>query len=151
MKNSAVGLLRVCMWGICIFHVTVGLALNLNIGLKEWVGSSLYGAQVDWNDDQFVYILKPLGAFMIGLGIMAAIAARDPIGKRSIVYGFATVFCLRALQRLVFMGDTEAAFAISPARSLATMVVMFLFAAVLVFLARSAGASPAGRMEPART
>jgi hypothetical protein len=150
MKNSSVGLLQICMWIVCIFHVSVGLALNLDIGLKEWVGSGIYGARVDWSDAQFVYILKPLGAFMIALGIMAGIAARDPLGKRAIVYGFVVLFCLRALQRIVFMGDTQATFAIPPARSLTTMVVMFAIAALLVILTRAAGAAPAGRLETAR-
>jgi hypothetical protein len=150
MNNSALGLLRVFLWGICIFHITVGLALNLNIGLKEWVGSGIYGASVDWSDAQFVYILKPLGAFMIALGIMAGIAARDPLGKRAIVYGFALLFTLRGLQRLVFMRDTEAAFAIAPGRSLGTMAVMLLLAIVLLFLARAAS-GPAGQPQPART
>ena len=47
-------------------------------------------------------------------------------------------------------GDTQATFAIPPARSLGTMVVMFAMAAVLVVLARGAGASPAGRLEASR-
>jgi hypothetical protein len=151
MKNSALGLLKLCMWGVCIFHILVGLALNLDIGIKEWVGSGLYGATVDWNDSQFVYILKPLGAFMIALGLMAGIAARDPLGNRAIVTGFVILFCLRAIQRVVFMSEIQTAFSVSSTHSLATMVVMFLMAAVLVYLLRAAGAPTAGRMEAARS
>ena len=78
-NNTALQLLKASLWITCAFHILVGLSLNLDIGLKEWVGSGLYNAQVDWSQPQFVYILKPFGAFMFVLGIMAAIAARNPL------------------------------------------------------------------------
>ena len=96
---------RFALWFAAAFHLIVGLALNLDTGFKQWVAASLYGASVDWSNAQFVYILKPLGAFMIALGVMAAMAARDPIGRRGIVYAFSLLFLLRGLQRLVFLND----------------------------------------------
>ena len=41
-----------------------------------------YGAQVTWTPE-FLYIVKPIGAFMIAIGVMAAAAARDPSGVPS--------------------------------------------------------------------
>jgi hypothetical protein len=148
VKNSSLELLRLFMWLACVFHIGVGLALNLDIGLKEWVGASLYGAHVDWNDPQFVYILRPLGAFMIALGIMAAIAARNPLANRSIVHGFAVLWVLRGLQRLVFQDDIETTFAIPAARSMGTMVLMFAMALALVVLVRSAASAGVRRSGP---
>jgi hypothetical protein len=150
MKNPVLGWLKAFMWFVCLYHVTVGLALNLNLGLKEWVATIFYGATVDWKDAQFVYILKPLGAFMIALGFMAAVAARDPLGRLGIVYGFALLFTLRALQRVVFMADSQAAFSIAPARALSTMGFMLLLAAALVVLSRTAAASSTRGVGPAR-
>jgi len=114
------------------------LSLNVDIGLREWVGSSLYNAQVDWSDGQFAYIMKPLGAFMIALGVMAAMAARDPLGNRPIIIGFAVLFTMRGLQRLLFMDEIERVFAIPSSRSLVQMVVMLSLAVVLVILLRAA-------------
>src|SRR4026207_1287125 len=105
--NSNVAWLSRFLWIVCAFHVLVGLSLNVDIGLREWVGSSLYNAQVDWSDDQVAYIMKPLGAFMIALGVMAAMAARDPLGNRPIIIGFAVLFTMRGLQRLLFMDEIE--------------------------------------------
>jgi hypothetical protein len=130
---------------VCAFHVLVGLSLNVDIGLREWVGSSLYNAQVDWSDGQFAYIMKPLGAFMIALGVMAAMAARDPLGNRPIIIGFAVLFTMRGLQRLLFMDEIERVFAIPSSRSLVQMVVMLSLAVVLVVLLRAASAGSSSR------
>ena len=121
------------------------MSLNVDIGLREWVGSSLYNAQVDWSDGQFAYIMKPLGAFMIALGVMAAMAARDPLGNRPIIIGFAVLFTMRGLQRLLFMDEIERVFAIPSSRSLVQMVVMLSLAVVLVVLLRAASAGSSSR------
>jgi hypothetical protein len=118
--------------------VLIGLSLNVDLGLKEWVGSSLYNAQVDWSDGQFTYIMKPLGAFMIALGIMAGLAARDPLGNRPIILGFVLLFTMRGVQRLLFMDEIERVFAIPSSRSLIQMVVMLSMALALWLLLRAA-------------
>ena len=130
---------------MCAFHVLVGLSLNVDLGLKEWVGGTLYNAQVDWSDGQFAYIMKPLGAFMIALGVMAAMAARDPLGNRPIILGFAVLFTMRGLQRLLFMNEIESVFAIPSSRSLLQMVVMLSLALALVLLLRAASAGGSSR------
>jgi len=121
------------------------LSLNVDLGLKEWVGGTLYNAQVDWSDGQFAYIMKPLGAFMIALGVMAAMAARDPLGNRPIILGFAVLFTMRGLQRLLFMNEIESVFAIPSSRSLLQMVVMLSLALALVLLLRAASAGGSSR------
>ena len=145
MNNPNVRWLSLFLWVVCAFHVLVGLSLNLELGLREWVASTLYNAQVDWSDGQFVYILKPLGAFMIALGIMAAIAARDPLGNRSIILGFAILFTLRGLQRLLFMDEIQRVFSIDASRSLLQMVVMWALALSLVLLLRAASSGASRR------
>ena len=145
MRSSNVAWLSRFLWIVCAFHVLVGLSLNVDIGLREWVGSSLYNAQVDWSDGQFAYIMKPLGAFMIALGVMAAMAARDPLGNRPIIIGFAFLFTMRGLQRLLFMDEIERVFAIPSSRSLVQMVVMLSLAVVLVVLLRAASAGSSSR------
>src|SRR6185503_4870305 len=125
-NNTALTLLKVALWITCAFHILVGLSLNLDIGLKEWVGSSLYSAQVDWSQPQFVYILKPLGAFMFILGLMAAIAARNPLPNKLIVYGFALLWLVRSLQRIIFWQEIENAFAIPTGSLVSGTIFVFL-------------------------
>jgi hypothetical protein len=145
MRSSNVAWLSRFLWIVCAFHVLVGLSLNVDLGLKEWVGGTLYNAQVDWSDGQFAYIMKPLGAFMIALGVMAAMAARDPLGNRPIIIGFAVLFTMRGLQRLLFMNEIESVFAIPSSRSLLQMVVMLSLALALVLLLRAASAGGSSR------
>jgi len=145
MRSSNVAWLSRFLWIVCAFHVLVGLSLNVDLGLKEWVGGTLYNAQVDWSDGQFAYIMKPLGAFMIALGVMAAMAARDPLGNRPIILGFAVLFTMRGLQRLLFMNEIESVFAIPSSRSLFQMVVMLSLALALVLLLRAASAGGSSR------
>ena len=145
MRSSNVAWLSRFLWMVCAFHVLVGLSLNVDLGLKEWVGSSLYNAQVDWSDGQFAYIMKPLGAFMIALGVMAALAARDPLGNRPIIIGFAVLFTMRGLQRLLFMNEIESVFAIPSSRSMVQMVVMLSLALALVLLLRAASGGSSSR------
>ena len=130
---------------VCAFHILVGLSLNVDVGLREWVGSSLYNAQVDWSDGQFAYIMKPLGAFMIALGVMAALAARNPLGNRSIIIGFVVLFAMRGLQRLLYMNEIESVFAIPASRSMVQMVVMLALAIALALLLRGATSGGASR------
>ena len=130
---------------MCAFHLLVGLSLNVDVGLREWVGSSLYNARVDWSDGQFAYIMKPLGAFMIALGIMAAFAARNPLGNRPIIVGFAILFTMRGLQRLLFMNEIESVFAIPASKSLLQMVVMLSLAVALMLLLRAASGGSVSR------
>lgn len=134
---------------MCAFHILVGLSLNVDLGLKEWVGSSLYNAQVDWTDGQFNYIMKPLGAFMIALGVMAGMAARDPLGHRSIIVGFAILFTMRGLQRLLYMNEIESVFAIPASRSMVQMVVMLALAVALMLMLRAASGGGARQAAPA--
>ncbi|HEY5544414.1 MAG TPA: hypothetical protein VIK50_00015 [Gemmatimonadaceae bacterium] len=116
------------------------MSLNVDLGLREWVGGTLYNAQVDWSDGQFAYIMKPLGAFMIALGVMAAMAARNPLGNRSIIIGFVILFTMRGLQRLLYMAEIESVFAIPSSRSLIQMAVMLALALGLFLLLRAASA-----------
>ncbi len=133
--NSASGRsLRILLWCICGFHGVVGLGLNVSDGFASLM-AGYYGAQVDWTD-QFLYILKPLGAFMLVLSGLAAVAAMNPLTNAWIVYGFVAVFFIRAGQRVVFRQDIYEAFGIAPARNMAAMTFFLVLGIVLLSLYR---------------
>lgn len=150
MGTTSFKLLQALLWLVCAAHVLIGVSLNISGALTEVV-ASLYGAQVEWTP-QFVYILRPLGVFMLVLGLLAAVAARDPLGNKEIVYGFCLIFVLRSLQRLVFLDDIREAFAIGPSRNILMSAFFVLLAAAIFFLFRqeSRRGVAASAMEPAR-
>lgn len=137
MQSKTTGALQAFLWFICAFHVIVGLGLNVSSAFPQLL-ANYYGAEVSWTP-ALVYIVKPVGAFMLALGLMAGAAARDPLGHRSVVYGFVVLFVLRGLQRLVFQADIASAFGIDSGRNMGNAIFFLLMAAALVWLLRAAG------------
>ncbi len=100
MKSNALKSLQVMLWFVCISHIVLGVGLNLIPGMAPFI-AKVYGAEVNWTPE-FTYILKPLGAFMFALGLICASAARNPLKNQMIIYAFAMLFVIRAMQRLLF-------------------------------------------------
>ena len=144
MVSTSLRILKAYLWFIAAFHLLVGIAVNVSPDLTRVIAAG-YGATVDWTP-QFVYILHPLGAFMIALGLMAIAAARDPLRYEWVVFGFVALFAIRALHRLVYADVLTSAFSISRSRNIANMVI-FAAQAVLLFAlwraARSGAHAPA--------
>jgi len=140
MQSKLVSVLQAFLWFICAFHVIVGLGLNVSSAFPQ-VMADYYGAEVNWTPE-LLYLVKPIGAFMLALGVMAGAAARSPLSHRSIVYGFVVLFTLRGLQRLVFQGEIVSALGIDSGRNTVNAVFFLLMAAALVWLFRAAGKSP---------
>jgi hypothetical protein len=135
MQSTSLRVLKGYLWFIAAFHLVVGLAVNVSPGMTRSIAAA-YGATVDWTP-QFVYILHPLGAFMIALGLMAVAAARDPHRYEWVVLGFVALFTIRALHRLIFGGVLASAFSIAPSRNMLNMVLFFVLAILLFGLWRA--------------
>lgn len=135
MKSGLHLVLQILLWGICAFNVIIGLGLNLSPDFPQVV-ASYYGAEVEWTPT-FMYIIKPLGAFMITVGLLAGIAARDPLQHVGIVYAVALLFLMRGLQRFVFMDEIANAVHIELGRNAVNGVFFIALAAVLVIVHRA--------------
>lgn len=123
--------LKAYLWFIALFHVFVGLSVNMSTTFTQMIANG-YGAHVDWTP-QFTYILHPLGAFMIVLGLLAGAAAREPERYEAVILGFVVLFAIRALQRVVYGDVLSQAFGIAPSRNTMNMV-LFVVQAVALFL-----------------
>ena len=139
MNSTLTAALKAFLWFICAFHVIVGIGLNVSSAFPQ-VMAEYYGAQVTWTPE-FLYIVKPIGAFMIAIGVMAAAAARDPAGHRSIVYGIAVLFALRGIQRIVFQDEIGSAVAIEASRNLVNAIFFLAMAVALILLFRMSGST----------
>ena len=142
MQTKLSGVLQAFLWFICAFHVVVGLGLNVSSAFPQFM-ANYYGAEVNWTPE-LLYLVKPIGAFMLALGVMAGAAARDPLSHSSIVYGFVVLFVLRGLQRLVFQGEIATALGIESGRNVGNAVFFLLMAAALFWLFRSSSKPAAG-------
>lgn len=133
MNVKTLRLLQICLWLVCAFHLITGAGLNLSTGFVD-AAAQMYGAEVsDWSP-QFLYILRPLGVFMVALGVFAGAAALDPQKHRLTIYVFAGIFVIRALHRLVFGAEITDIFGIAGSRNVVNMIFFFGMAAVLIGL-----------------
>ena len=133
MKINALAALRFFLWFSCAFHLIVGVGLNVSPAFPQ-VMAGYYGADVEFTP-QFLYILKPLGAFMI---LVVLAAARDPLNNPAIVYALATLLAIRGLQRFVFQDAIVGDLAIESSRNIVNGVVFLLLATTLAVLFRLA-------------
>jgi hypothetical protein len=128
---------------VCAAHVVIGLGVNLAPGFPP-IMAGIYGATVDWTP-QFTYILKPLGAFMLTVGLLAGLAATDPVRYSAVVSAVAVLFVIRSAQRLVFADESMRAFGITLARDVVVASLFLALALVLVVLARRVSAAALAR------
>ena len=122
-------LLKFLLWMVAAMHLVVGGGLMIAPGFAHFM-VQVYGAQVDWTPE-FAYILRPLGAFMFVLGLLAAAAGRHPGRHRFITHSLAVLFALRALQRLLLAEQVQEAFGISASRNAANMLFFTFLAGAL--------------------
>jgi len=141
MGETALRMLRIYLWIICVFHVAVGVGVNVSQGFMEAM-ANLYGAQVTFTP-QLLGILHPLGAYMFVLGVLAGTAAHNPVRCRAIGYAFAALFIIRSLQRVVFMQQIVEAFNIDTTRNWLTMALFAAMGILLIVLQVSAEKQPA--------
>ena len=140
MKNVEFRLLQALLWFASLSHLVIGGGIMISPEFQRTM-AGIYGGQVDWTA-QFIYILRPLGAFMFVLGLLLTAAARDPWRHRLIVYGLCGVLFLRVLQRLALQQDIEDAFHISAGRDLAMAGLFLLEGVAILVLLHRAGRTP---------
>lgn len=134
MESKMMSVLKVLLFGICAFNIVIGAGLNLSPEFPQMV-AGYYGAEVDWTP-AFMYIIKPLGVFMIVIGVLAGVAAFDPLKYSAIIYGLALLFLMRGLQRLIFMDEIATAVNIDAARNVGNSLFFLILAVFLVVMNR---------------
>lgn len=139
MNPKALQWLKLMLWGVCAFHVVVGIGLNVSPAFPMAM-AKYYGATVHWTPD-FLYIIKPLGAFMLVMGVLAAVAATDPLRNTPIIYGFILLFVLRTLQRVIHQGELLDVFGIPAKHNVGNMIFFAGLALTLFLLLRAARGS----------
>ena len=150
MKNNARIALQLTLWIVCAFHLVIGGGVNLSDGFVE-TAARMYGAEPRAWNPQFLYILRPLGVFMVALSVLAAGAARSPARHRLTIYVFAGIFFTRGLQRILFDDQLQDLFGIDRGRNFGNMIFFFFSAALLIVLDQLAHRSePRGDSPPSR-
>src|SRR3990172_10529565 len=101
-KNIA---FRVLLALVGLAHLVLGLIANLAPPeLLAKVVSASYGAVIEVTP-QSHHVIRILGVFMIGIGMMALWACRDPQRNQAVVLGIIAILILRVLQRVMLVQE----------------------------------------------
>jgi len=116
-------------------HLALGLTANLAPPeTVTKVVSGFYGATLDVTP-QMHHMIRILGVFMIGIGMMAVWACSNPERHKIVVLGIIAILILRVIQRVMLAKEIGEAFTISPTRIWA-QAAFFGIIAVALFLLR---------------
>jgi len=127
---------------VALAHLVLGLIANLAPPeLLAKVVSVYYGASIEVTA-QSHHVIRIIGAFMIGVAVMAFLACRDPQRNQAIILGIITVLVMRVIQRIVFAQEITSAFHIPPGR-VWLQVAFFLLTAIALFVLRPKAAPTA--------
>jgi hypothetical protein len=83
---------------------------------------------------QLEHVTQMFGAYMLTIGILAALAILDPLRNRFIIYGVVFMLFLRTIQRILFASQAALVFDIPAGIYWAQTVIYFAAAVALIFL-----------------
>ena len=109
------GILKALLWLVCITHVLSGIAGISSPGIAGEVARRFYGAALELTPVSS-HLLRIIGAYMLVVGILGAVAAWDPDRNRPIITTLAVLLLIRVLQRAFHAGEIHQTFGISYGR-----------------------------------
>ena len=128
--------LKGLLWFIAAYQFVVGALLMLTPDLSQLV-VGLYGSNVQVTP-QFAFILKPLGAYMLMTGLIAAGAARAEVPHPSIVAALVVLFAMNVLYRIGTFQYVQDTFGIPQWHLIGQIVILSAIGIALALLSRTA-------------
>jgi hypothetical protein len=128
--------LKGLLWFIAGYQFVVGALLLLTPTLAQVV-VGFYGSDAQVTE-QFTFILKPLGAYMIMTGLIASAAARADVPHPGIVTALILLFTLNVIYRVAKFDYIQRTFGIPAWHLLGQILILSGLAIGLFVLSRSA-------------
>jgi hypothetical protein len=133
---QALKALKGLLWFVAVYQFTVGALMLLTPSIAQLV-VGLYGSDYQVTE-QFTFILKPLGAYMVMTGLIASGAARANVPHPSIVTALVVLFAINVLYRVARFEYIQTTFGIPAWHLMAQMVILTGLAISLATFSRSA-------------
>ena len=123
-------LARAALAWVAVGHIATGVPLFFagEGGLRA--AQLMYGASFEPHA-QAVYLARPLGVFMLALGLLQLHAIRDPWRYRAVLDVTILVFVLRQIQRMFYAPGVFVVFGLTPTRH---WIGTAFFLAILIWL-----------------
>lgn len=136
-KNMNEKILKLLLYLFAVYHVVLGLVgmFLTNFAFTKDIALNLFNFHLTI-DNQTEWILKPLGAYMLVMGILAYIATLDLSKHKAIVYAAVGVIVLRILERLLFVWRGEEYIATNPTYSLVIVGFLAIYGTAIYYFAK---------------
>jgi len=125
--------IKALLWLVCGSHLALGFAGVFSPALAVAAAKVFYGAQVEPTPVN-LHLLRIIGAYMITIGIMGAIAAREPQRHRPVIVAIAVLLFIRVVQRVAHAGEIQHTFGVSELRIWVQSAYFAALAGALLFL-----------------
>ncbi len=107
--------LKLVLWAIALYHVVLGGGAFLSADLAQQLARSIFGIELTL-DPAMAFVTKVLGVYAITFGLIAYIAARDPVRYRVLLNLIVFLYVLRILNKVVFKAEYLAGLHVSLTR-----------------------------------
>src|ERR1041384_188697 len=125
-----------------LFRTVLGIIILVNfmLGIAAFLGpdtalnaiKAFYGTSLNLNP-QLSYIIKILGAYLLGFGILGIFAWNNPVKNKAITDGIGILLLMRSAQRILFVNEISTTFGLSSTR-LIWGILIYLAAALALFI-----------------
>lgn len=135
MRNPT-GLLRMLLGFASGYHILLGLAVMLFKPHAPELARMFFKFNLP-PTPEVLWMLNPFSAYLLAFGLMLAVAARDPVRHRPVVFAAVALFLLRALQRGLFLASAppELAAVASPVQGFFHLAVVTIMGIAMLVLA----------------
>lgn len=133
---QALKALKGLLWFIAVSQFVIGALLLLTPSLAQLV-LDLHGSSYQVTE-QFTFILKPLGAYMMMTGLISSAAARADVPHPAIITALVLLFTINALYRIARFDYMQTTFGIAPWYLFGQVMVLSGLAIGLFALSRAA-------------
>lgn len=129
--------LKYLLWLVAVYHIGLGL---LGIFAKDFtitLAKNFFNFNLDLTN-QVYWILNPFSAYVLIFGVFIALAAKNPVKYKDIIYVGVGLCAIRVIQRMFFFfsAPKELIFDIDPVRNAIVMVIVAIIGTSLFFMAR---------------
>lgn len=138
--NKITGL-KVVLVMICIYHVALGLATFVSGDLTVKLAKAIFGLNLEMTP-QMSYIVQLLGVYAIAFGLVAGLAAADPLKHPVLLNVIVVLYALRVVNKLISMNQFQQAFGASMAKVWTDIVLLAAFGVAVVALRPGRSMSP---------
>lgn len=137
MKKALKNLLYI----FAVYHVGLGIIGIFFTGYSELV-KKVVALVFNFNltmDAQTIWMLKPIAAYMLAMGIIAFFAAKKPENFKPIIFAIAGFIAVRAIQRIIFAVEgNEFMLNADPIRNIVVILILSLYSASIFIFAKKA-------------